>query len=137
MHLKEESRPERDYRPYIVPELDADELVEDEETSIADLAGSEQADAVIEVNAPADENEPTTEEPPSSQEEAELSNASAEIATQEPDVSRTSETAAADAATAADPPQDEKTEKSPRKGRSRRRRSRKRSRRCGSQEDGN
>ena len=83
MRLVEEPRPNREYQPYIVPELDADELAGDEEPPTADASAPEEAEVVIDVIAPPEEHVPPTGEPPPFADEAELESTLPEAEVQE------------------------------------------------------
>ncbi len=133
MRLVESQRENREYEPYIVPEIQADELLGDEEPTPSETHTLKEPAAVVETVQPAEIEAPPSEEEEfySPEEENEDNPSATEPTASEPAVEPT--VSEPDTEKPAEPAAQEK----PRRGKPRRRRSgRKRSRGQGSQEGG-
>lgn len=128
MRLVEGQRPGRMYNPYIVPEIDADELIGDEGPASSPSYADNQPTTIVETVTPPEEPAPATEEVVSPNPEIDTT-ATPEETSEEPAPSPAAES---DSPTEENQSAETSSEKKPRKGRSRRRRSRKRNRKGGS-----
>jgi hypothetical protein len=131
MRLVEPARAARDYQPYIVPEIQADELADQEETSRVDDGVLDDAEAIAEPAPPLETDDALVEEEFYSPEEDTLAEIPPPL---EPEVTALSEPAAVEppsaevSAASATEPSQQSTEQRPRPGKSKRRRGRKRNR---------